>query len=89
MTMIGEPQNLIMADQAAWSFAEFLIRMVLISIALFLMGLLTTFYMVLPYTIVLTVVALAAVYFGLLESTEWLYQQNLIEHHSSAFRQRQ
>jgi NhaB family Na+:H+ antiporter len=47
------------------------------------MGLLTTFYMALPYTIVLTVVALAVVYFGLLESTEWLYQQKLIEHHSA------
>jgi len=33
--------------------------------------------MALPYTIVLTVVGLASVYFGLLESTEWLYQQKL------------
>ena len=40
-------------------------------------------YMALPYTVVLTIVGLAAVYFGLLESTEWLYQQHLIEHHSA------
>ncbi len=37
-------------------------------------------YMALPYTVVLTIVGLAAVYFGLLESTDWLYQ-HLIEHY--------
>ena len=40
-------------------------------------------YMALPYTVVLTIVGLAAVYFELLESTEWFYQQHLIEHHSA------
>jgi NhaB family Na+:H+ antiporter len=40
-------------------------------------------YMALPYTIVLTIAGLAVVYFELLERTEWLYQQSLIEHHSA------
>ncbi|MFT7095790.1 MAG: Na+/H+ antiporter NhaB [Glaciecola sp.] len=88
-TMIGDPKNLIIADKSSWSFAEFFIRMAPISSSAFLIGLLTTFYMALPYTIVLTVVGMASVYFGLLESTEWLYQQNLIEQLSSAFRPRQ
>lgn len=35
------------------------------------------------YTIVLTIVDLATVYFGLLESTEWLYQQHFIGQHSA------
>lgn len=26
-TMVGEPQNLIIADQAGWQFGEFLLRM--------------------------------------------------------------
>jgi NhaB family Na+:H+ antiporter len=40
-------------------------------------------YMALPYTIVLAFVGLVVVYCELLESTEWLYQQSLIEHHSA------
>ncbi|MDF2179533.1 sodium/proton antiporter NhaB [Aliiglaciecola sp. CAU 1673] len=39
-------------------------------------------YMALPYTVVLTLVGLAATYFSLYEMTEWLYQMNLIGHHS-------
>lgn len=39
-------------------------------------------YMALPYTIVLTLVGLAATYFSLYEMTEWLYQVGLIQHHS-------
>jgi NhaB family Na+:H+ antiporter len=39
--------------------------------------------MALPYTIVLAFVGLVVVYCELLESTEWLYQQSLIEHHSA------
>ncbi|MBN7820922.1 sodium/proton antiporter NhaB [Bowmanella sp. Y26] len=39
-------------------------------------------YMALPYTVVLTLVGLAATYFGLLESTEWLYHMEWINHHS-------
>ncbi|KTF06232.1 Na+/H+ antiporter NhaB, partial [marine sediment metagenome] len=27
MTMVGEPQNLIIADKAGWDFVEFFIRM--------------------------------------------------------------
>jgi NhaB family Na+:H+ antiporter len=42
-------------------------------------------YMALPYTIVLTLVGLAATYIGLYDSTQWLYDMHLIEHHSSAF----
>jgi len=39
-------------------------------------------YMALPYTIVLTIVGLLATYYLLFDATEWLYQMNLIEHHS-------
>lgn len=42
----------------------------------------TMVYMALPYTIVLTLVGLAATYLGLSDLTEWLYQIHLIEHHS-------
>lgn len=38
-------------------------------------------YMALPYTIVLTLVGLAATYFGLHDLTDWLYQMHLINHH--------
>ncbi len=43
MTMVGEPQNLIIADKAGWGFAEFAIRMSPITIPVFFAGLLTTF----------------------------------------------
>ena len=42
MTMVGEPQNLIIADKAGWNFIEFFIRMSPITIPVFLMGILTT-----------------------------------------------
>ncbi|MFQ3191498.1 MAG: NhaB family Na+:H+ antiporter [Paraglaciecola sp.] len=42
----------------------------------------TMVYMALPYTIVLTLVGLAATYFGLYDLTQWLYDIHLIEHHS-------
>jgi Na+/H+ antiporter NhaB len=35
ITMIGEPQNLIIADKASWSVAEFFSRMAPISIPVF------------------------------------------------------
>ncbi|KJR29024.1 Na+/H+ antiporter NhaB [Vibrio navarrensis] len=40
-TMVGEPQNLIIADQAGWLFGEFLIRMAPITLPVFIFGLLT------------------------------------------------
>ena len=40
--------------------------------------------MALPYTIVLTLVGLAATYFGLADSTQWLYDMHLIEHHTAS-----
>jgi NhaB family Na+:H+ antiporter len=43
----------------------------------------TMVYMALPYTVVLTLVGLAATYFGLIDLTQWLYDMNLIEHHSA------
>lgn len=39
--MVGEPQNLIIADQAGWLFGEFLIRMAPITLPVFIFGLLT------------------------------------------------
>lgn len=42
MTMVGEPQNLIIAQQASWEFAEFFIRMSPITVPVFIFGLLTT-----------------------------------------------
>ena len=44
----------------------------------------TMVYMAIPYTIVLTLVGLAATYFGLSDLTSWLYDVHLIEHHSAA-----
>lgn len=41
MTMVGEPQNLIISDQAGWHFGEFLIRMSPVTIPVFILGLLT------------------------------------------------
>lgn len=42
MTMVGEPQNLIIADKAGWDFVEFFIRMSPITLPVFVFGLLTT-----------------------------------------------
>ena len=43
MTMVGEPQNLIIADKAGWDFIEFFIRMSPITIPVFFAGLATTY----------------------------------------------
>lgn len=40
-TMVGEPQNLIIAEQAHWHFGEFFLRMAPVSIPVFFCGLLT------------------------------------------------
>ncbi|HIF9220860.1 TPA: Na(+)/H(+) antiporter NhaB [Photobacterium damselae] len=40
-TMVGEPQNLIIADQAGWQFGEFIIRMAPVTVPVFICGLLT------------------------------------------------
>jgi NhaB family Na+:H+ antiporter len=40
-TMVGEPQNLIIADQAHWQFAEFFFRMAPVSMPVLVLGLLT------------------------------------------------
>jgi len=42
----------------------------------------TMVYMALPYTVVLTLVGLAATYFGLYDLTQWLYEMHFIDHHS-------
>ncbi len=42
MTMVGEPQNLIIADKAGWNFVEFFIRMAPVTLPVFVFGLLTT-----------------------------------------------
>lgn len=44
MTMVGEPQNLIIADQAGWEFGEFIVRMLPVTLPVFFMGLLTTVF---------------------------------------------
>ncbi|MGQ8364030.1 sodium/proton antiporter NhaB [Glaciecola sp. 1036] len=41
MTMVGEPQNLIIADKASWNFIEFFMRMSPVTIPVFIGGLLT------------------------------------------------
>ncbi|MGF1749425.1 MULTISPECIES: Na(+)/H(+) antiporter NhaB [Vibrio] len=41
MTMVGEPQNLIIADQAGWLFGEFIIRMLPVTAPVFVLGLVT------------------------------------------------
>ncbi|TCP96830.1 sodium/proton antiporter (NhaB family) [Cricetibacter osteomyelitidis] len=38
MTMVGEPQNLIIAEQAAWNFKEFFLRMVPVTIPTLIAG---------------------------------------------------
>lgn len=40
-TMVGEPQNLIIAEQAGWHFGEFFLRMAPVSIPVLVLGLLT------------------------------------------------
>lgn len=40
-TMVGEPQNLLIANVAGWDFLEFFIRMAPVSIPVFIVGLLT------------------------------------------------
>ena len=40
-TMVGEPQNLIIADQAGWLFGEFIARMAPVTIPVFICGLVT------------------------------------------------
>ncbi|MDN3610362.1 Na(+)/H(+) antiporter NhaB [Vibrio ostreicida] len=41
MTMVGEPQNLIIADQAGWQFGEFIVRMLPVTVPVFICGLMT------------------------------------------------
>jgi len=43
MTMVGEPQNLIIASHASWNFGEFFLRMAPITVPVFICGLLTCF----------------------------------------------
>ncbi|MGL6003424.1 Na(+)/H(+) antiporter NhaB [Aeromonas sobria] len=40
-TLVGEPQNLIIGEQAGWNFGEFAIRMAPVSVPVFICGLLT------------------------------------------------
>ena len=42
MTMVGEPQNLIIANQAGWQFGEFILRMLPVTLPVFFAGLITT-----------------------------------------------
>lgn len=41
-TMVGEPQNLVIAERAGWSFVEFAIRMSPITVPVLIAGLITT-----------------------------------------------
>ncbi|KKD01371.1 MULTISPECIES: Na(+)/H(+) antiporter NhaB [Photobacterium] len=41
MTMVGEPQNLIIANQAGWQFGEFFLRMAPVTVPVFFCGLIT------------------------------------------------
>lgn len=41
MTMVGEPQNLIIAHQAGWQFGDFILRMSPVTVPVFLVGILT------------------------------------------------
>jgi NhaB family Na+:H+ antiporter len=41
MTMVGEPQNLLIAEEAGWEFIEFAIRMAPVTVPVFFVGLLT------------------------------------------------
>lgn len=40
-TMVGEPQNLLIAEEAGWEFVEFAVRMSPVTIPVFIVGLLT------------------------------------------------
>ncbi len=40
-TMVGEPQNLLIAEEAGWDFIEFVIRMMPVTIPVFFVGLIT------------------------------------------------
>ena len=40
-TMVGEPQNLLIAERAGWEFIEFFVRMAPVSMPVFVVGLLT------------------------------------------------
>jgi Na+:H+ antiporter, NhaB family len=44
MTLVGEPQNLLIASKVNWQFFEFFIRMVPVTIPVFAAGLLTCFF---------------------------------------------
>ncbi len=44
LTMVGEPQNLIIAEQAKWNFAEFFLRMAPVTIPVLVCGLLTCLF---------------------------------------------
>lgn len=41
MTMVGEPQNLIIAEKAGWQFGEFIIRMLPVSLPVLICGFIT------------------------------------------------
>ncbi len=41
MTMVGEPQNLVIASQASWGFGEFIVRMLPVTIPVFVCGIIT------------------------------------------------
>lgn len=41
MTLVGEPQNLLIADRAGWEFMEFFLRMLPITLPVFIFGLIT------------------------------------------------
>lgn len=43
MTMVGEPQNLIIADQAGWGFGEFFLRVAPVSLPVLVCGILTCY----------------------------------------------
>ena len=43
MTMVGEPQNLVIAQKASWGFGEFFLRMSPITIPVFFAGLITAY----------------------------------------------
>ena len=43
MTLVGEPQNLLIAEKAGWNFMEFFLRMTPITIPVFFAGLVTCF----------------------------------------------
>ena len=44
-TQVGEPQNLLIADRLGWDFIGFFLKMAPITIPVFFMGLLTTFFL--------------------------------------------